>query len=496
MDEDLRSIQEARHLALAAKAAGDAWATASQTHVDRVVAAVAGAGRAAASELAALAVKVTGYGRADHKEVKERYVTTEVYEAIAPLRTAGVVSSCPETGVVEIAEPVGVIGALIPTTNPVSTVLFKALIALKARNAIVMAPHPRAVEASLAAARVVADALRSAGAPDDLVSCMSEISLSGTNELMHHHRVSLLLATGSLAMVKAAYSSGKPTYAVGPGNVPVYVHGSADVDEAVDATLAGATFDYGTPCASEQAMIVDRSVERRARERLESLGARFLTDAEAERLAPVVITAQGGIHPEGVGRSPAALAERAGFTVDPRTTALVISPGGVGRDHPLSMEILSPTLKLYAVSGAEEGIERAGELLRFGGDGHTAGIWAKDERVIAAYASAARAFRVLVNTSTCFGAMGGSAGLPASIMLGTGSWGGSITADNIGPLHLINRKRVARGIRDWRSIPQTARSRAVTHTDAAAARGAPRVLPDELVRRVLERLDEPTGGRP
>lgn len=181
--------------------------------------------------------------------------------------------------------------------------------------------------------------------------------------------------------------------------------------------------------------------------------------------------------------------------MDPRTTALVISPGGVGREHPLSMEILSPTLKFYSVSRASEGIERAGELLRFGGDGHTAGIWAKDERVIAAYASAARAFRVIVNTSTCFGAMGGSAGLSASIMLGTGTWGGSITADNIGPLHLINRKRVARGIRDWRAIPQAAPTRAGADEDVAAGGEAPLVLPDDLVRRVLERLDEPTGGR-
>lgn len=489
MDPDLRSIQQARALALAARSAADSWANASQAEVDRAVEAVARSGRAAAGELSALAVQITGYGRADHKEIKDRFVTTEVHEAIAPISTVGVVASSPEIGVVEIAEPVGVVAALIPSTNPVSTVLFKALIAIKARNAIVMAPHPRGVEASAAATRVISDALRSVGAPEDLVACMDDVSLAGTNELMHHHRVSLLLATGSMAMVRAAYSSGKPTYAVGPGNVPVYIHESvADVDDAVAATLAGATFDHGTPCAAEQAMIVDRSIERRVRDRLEALGARLLTDEEAERLAPVVITAEGGIHPEGVGQSPQALAERAGLDVDPRTTALVVGPHGVGRSHPLSMEILSATLKLFVVSGEDEGIARAGELLRFGGDGHTAGIWATDERVVARYAAAARAFRVIVNTSTCFGAMGGSAGLPPSIMLGTGTWGGSITADNIGPLHLVNRKRVARRLRSWRDI---ASPRPVGGLERETP---PRAEADDLVERVLERLGEPTGG--
>lgn len=489
MDPDLRSIGQARELAVAARSAADAWASASQVEVDRAVEAVAAAGRDAVPELARVAVRVTGYGRADHKEIKDRFVTTDVPRAISSIRTEGVISSCPERGIVEIAEPVGVIAALIPTTNPVSTVFFKALLAIKSRNAIVMAPHPRGAEASAAATEVIADALRSVAAPAGLVTCMTEVSLAGTTELMHHHRVSLLLATGSMAMVRAAYSSGKPTYAVGPGNVPAYVHASAhDVDEAAEATLAGATFDFGTPCASEQALIVDRAIERRARQRLEELGARFLTDAECDRLVPVVITPEGGIHPEGVGQSPQALAERAGIAVDPAATALVVAPRGVGRDHPLSMEILAATLKFFVVADAEEGIARAGELLRFGGDGHTAGVWASDETVIASYAVRARAFRVIVNTSTCFGAMGGSAGLPPSIMLGTGTWGGSITADNIGPLHLINRKRVARGIRDWRSV---------AHAGPVAAERVPSGdvgVPRELVDRVLARLGASPRG--
>jgi acetaldehyde dehydrogenase (acetylating) len=406
----------------------------------------------------------------------------------------GILSAPAELGVVDVAEPVGVIAALIPTTNPVSTVFFKSLIGIKARNAVVLAPHPRAAEASAAATEVVQDALRSAGAPNGLVSCMTEISLEGTTELMRHHRVSMVLATGSIAMVREAYSSGKPTYAVGPGNVPSYVHESVpDLDDAVAGTLASAVFDRGTPCASEQALIVDRSIERRVRERFAALGARFLTEVEAERLTPVLVTAQGTVQPEAVGQSPQVLGERAGFSVDPAATVLVVSPRGVGRGHPLSMEILSSILKWYAVSGPEEGIARAGELLRFGGDGHTAAVWAGDDRVAGAYAARARAFRVLVNTPSVFGAMGATAGLPPSFMLGTGTWGGGITADNIGPLHLINRKRIARRTRDWREIvqPEGVPTRSAL---VASTRGDVRPVSEELVRQVLERLGEPAGA--
>jgi acetaldehyde dehydrogenase (acetylating) len=499
VDQDLRSIQQARDLALRAKAAADQWATATQVEVDRAVEAMAVAGRRAAPRLAELAVQVTGYGRADHKLIKDLFAVVDVYDTIAPIRTVGALSVSREAGVVEIAEPAGVIAALVPTTNPVSTVLFKALIAVKSRNAVVMAPHPRAVAASAAATEVLAEALRSAGAPDGLLTCMTDVSLEGTRALWSHYAVSLLLATGSMAMVRDAYSSGKPTYAVGPGNVPAYIHESVvDLDSCVAGTLASTTFDNGTPCASEQAVVVDRSIERRARERLESLGGRFLTEDEAERLARVVVTPAGTLHPEAVGQSAQGLAERAGIGVEPETTVLVVSPRGVGREHPLSMEILTSMLKWYVVSGPEQGIAQASELVRFGGDGHTAAVWSGDVRVTAAYAARIRVFRVLVNTPTCFGAMGATAALPPSVMLGTGTWGGGITADNIGPLHLINRKRVAEGVRDWRELLETAPGQAPAHasplvTGVAEAVRDPKAVAADLVQRVLQRLDESTG---
>lgn len=488
MNDDLNASRQAGDLARRALSPADAWAGASQAEVDRAVQAVAEAGRAAAPRLARLAVSVTRMGRADHKEIKDRFNTTEVYQFIAPLRTTGVIASQP--GVIELAEPMGVIAALVPTTNPVSTVFFKSLIAIKARNAIVLAPHPRAAQASLAATEVVIDALRLAGAPDGLVQCMSELTLAGTNELMRHDAVSLVLATGSAAMVRAAYSVGKPTYAVGPGNVPSYVQASSpDLDEVAAGTIASATFDYGTPCASEQAVVVDRAVEPGLRAAMETHGARFLNDDEAERLTRAIFTPQMTFVPDCVGQSPQALAERAGIAVDPRATVLVVQPKGVGVAHPLSMEILTSTLKWYPAAGPAEAMDRVDQLLRFGGEGHTAGIWTGDEAVAAAYAARARAFRVLVNTPTCFGAMGATVALPPSFMLGTGTWGGGITADAIGPMHLINRKRVATAIRSWREVaaPPAAATAAVNGA-ARASQSDTRALADALVRRVLDRL--------
>lgn len=498
MDPDLRSTQQARDLAVKARAAADEWAGATQEDVDRAVEAMAMAGRAAVKELARLAVQVTGYGRPDHKEIKDLFNVVDLYDTITPLTTVGVISAQRETGVVEIAEPMGVVAALIPTTNPVSTVFFKSLIAVKARNAVVLAPHPRAAGASIAAAQVLIDALRSVGIPDGLVSCMTEISLEGTHELWSHDAVSVVLATGSAAMVRAAYGSGKPTYAVGPGNVPSYIDGSVrDVAYAAAGTLASATFDYGTPCASEQAAIVDRAIEPRFRAELESLGARFLTEPEANRLTDLLFTPALTFNPELVGQAPEVLAERAGIRVDPGTSVLVVSPKGVGRGHPLSMEMLTSTLKWYVVEGAEEGIERSNELLRFGGEGHTAAVWAENERVVGAYGARARAFRVLVNTPSCFGAMGATAALPPSFMLGTGTWGGGITADNIGPLHLINRKRVASGTRDWRELMRAPTGPGVARPSGlvASTQHDPKAIAEDLVQQVLQRLGEPLVAR-
>ena len=281
---------------------------------------------------------------------------------------------------------------------------------------------------------------------------MSRVSVAGTDALMRHHRTDLVLATGSRAMVLAAYSSGKPTYAVGPGNVPAYIHASVrDVDYAARCIMAAKIFDWGTACASEQSAIVDRSVAASLQASMERQGALFLTDDQQNALTHLLFP-QGGRGPsnvEVVSQSPATLAHLAGFAIPEGTQLLVVRPGGIGYDFPLSREILGPVFKFIEVDGPDEGIATAVAQLRFGGDGHTSAVHASDEAVISRFAEAAPAYRVLVNTPSLFGAMGYSTGVDRTFMIGTGTIGGSISSDNIGVRHLINRKRVAAQIHDW-----------------------------------------------
>ena len=283
---------------------------------------------------------------------------------------------------ITIAEPVGVIAGLVPVTNPTSTVLFKSLIAAKTRNAIVLAPHPRAVRSSGEAARVMQEAAQEAGAPADLIQSMSRVSVAGTDALMRHHRTDLVLATGSRAMVLAAYSSGKPTYAVGPGNVPAYIHASVrDVEYAARCIMAAKIFDWGTACASEQSAIVDRSIAASLQAAMERQGALFLSDDQQNRITQLLFP-QGGRGPsnvEAVSQSPATLAHLAGFSIPEGTQLLVVRPGGIGYDFPLSREILGPVFKFIEVDGPDEGIATAVAQLRFGGDGHTSAVHAGDE---------------------------------------------------------------------------------------------------------------------
>ncbi len=446
------SITEAHELAVRAHIAARAFASATQEDVDRITAAMARAGTAAAERLGKAAADETGYGRASHKTFKNVFNTQYVYEGFQHERTVGVIENDTEKRVITIAEPVGVIAGLVPVTNPTSTVLFKALIAAKTRNAVVFAPHPRAVRSSGEAARVMQEAAQEAGAPADLFQSMSRVSVAGTDALMRHHRTDLVLATGSRAMVLAAYSSGKPTFAVGPGNVPAYIHASVrDVDFAARCIMAAKIFDWGTACASEQSAIVDRSIAASLQAAMERQGALFLTDAQQNQLTQLLFPqgGRGASNVEAVAQSPATLAHLAGFSIPEGTQLLVVRPGGIGYDFPLSREILGPVFKFIEVDGPDEGIATAVAQLHFGGDGHTSAVHASDETIISRFAEAAPAYRVLVNTPSLFGAMGYSTGVDRTFMIGTGTIGGSISSDNIGVRHLINRKRVAAQIHDW-----------------------------------------------
>lgn len=442
-DKDLISIQQARHLAARAKAAQGVLAAFDQDQVDRIVAAMAGAAEKDAERLARLAHEETGFGNVKDKTTKNLFCSTDVHEYIRSLRTVGVLREDPARRIVEIAEPMGVVAAVIPSTNPTSTAIHKALVSIKARNACVMSPHPAARNCILETTQVLQKAAVAAGLPPDALSCMTEVSLEGTQELMRCRDTGVILATGGIGLVRAAYSSGKPAYGVGPGNVPAYVEKTADVPKAVAHVIAGKTFDYGTLCSSEQALVCDEAIKDQVIAEVRKNGGYFLSEAETAAVSRIVVTRERLANPEIVGKPATFIAERSGVRVPPETRVLVAPLGGVGREFPLSIEKLSPVLAFYVVKDWHEGCQRCLELLRYGGTGHTLGIHSRDDKVIREFALKKPVFRIVANTQTSLGATGYTTGLAPSMSLGCGAYAGNITSDNITPLHLINIKRLA-----------------------------------------------------
>lgn len=442
-DPDLRSIQEVRNALHRAHEAQREFHAASQEEVDRIVSTMAHAGAEAAARLGRLACEETGFGKPEDKEKKNLFATLRVWESIADLKTVGVIEEDRERRVLKIAEPMGVVAALIPSTNPTSTVMFKSIIAVKARNAIVASPHPHAVRCTVEAMNVIRDAAERAGAPRGLMACLEHPTAEGTQELMRHKLTSVILATGSNAMVRAAYSSGKPAYGVGAGNVPAFIERTADVDKAVADIISGKQFDYGTLCSTESALICDAPVRERVVQECLRRGGYFVHGEEKERLSRLLFDDRGVLNAGMVGKSPAWIAGKAGINVPPSTTVLIAELDAVGRQVPLSREKLSPVLSFYTVDGWREGCVRCIELLEFGGIGHTLVIHSSDNDIIMKFAFEKPAFRILVNTQAALGAAGHTNGLDPSLTLGPGTWGGSIVSDNVTARHLMNIKRVA-----------------------------------------------------
>ncbi|MHB1376701.1 MAG: aldehyde dehydrogenase family protein [Candidatus Humimicrobiaceae bacterium] len=441
-DDDLISMQQARQLSSSAKTAYDLFSTGSQEKVDKVVEAMALAGIKESERLARLAVEETGYGIVEDKIIKNIFASRDVYESIKDLKTAGVISRDNVKKIIEIAHPMGVVAAITPTTNPTSTVIFKALICVKSRNAVVFAPHPHAVRCSFEAARVMAEAAVSAGAPAGLISCMYTLTLEGTKELMASKNVAIILATGGPAMVKSAHSYGKPALGVGPGNTPVYVDKSADIEKAAKDIISSKSFDNGVICASEEAVIVHKDVEGQLRNMMIKNGAYFLSESEIEKAGKVLVKGNS-MNAEMVGKSVQIIADAAGINVPAGTKLLVGQLLGVGPQYPLSREILSPIVAYYIADNWIEGCERCLELINFGGVGHTMVIHSMDEEVITEFAHRKPVFRFLVNTPASQGAVGITTSLSPSLTLSTGAWGGGISSDNISAYHLMNIKRVA-----------------------------------------------------
>lgn len=490
MDADLRSIQEARDLTARAVEAQRQFASAGQEQVDRVVSAMARAASASAEPLARLAVDETGMGVYEHKVLKNRFASDDLLEFILPMKTVGVLREDAHRRVRELAVPMGVVGAILPTTNPTSTAIYKALIAVKARNAIVMSPHPRAVRCSVEAGRVLDNAAAGAGAPPGLVAVMSEPTLEGTNALMRHRDTAVILATGGTDMVRAVYTAGKPAYGVGPGNVPAIIERTADLAKAVADVVDGKTFDAGVLCSAENSVVVDAPVEAAVRDAFRREGAHFCSPDQKRALERVMIPPSGrGISPDVVGKPPAHIARLAGLDVPAGVKLLVVDLAAVGRSEPLSREKLCPVLGFFVEDGWEACCRRAIELLHLGGIGHSLGLHSRDPHVIERFFEEKPAFRIVVNSNTALGAVGFTTGFAPAMTLGPGSWGGSITSDNITPLHLINVKRLGEEIRPYRDPLRARRPggtstippRAVAATDVAA-------MPEASIRAIVDQF--------
>jgi acetaldehyde dehydrogenase (acetylating) len=443
-------MREARDLVARAQVAQRQLAELSQAQIDAIVDAMAAAVTPQCEALAQLACEETGFGVAADKVRKNRFAAETVYQFIKPMKTVGVLRRIEATKVVEIAEPFGVVAAIVPTTNPTSTAIYKILIAIKARCAIVISPHPSAIRCITRVAEIMEPAARAAGLPEGGIACLKTVTLEGTQELMRQKGVRVILATGGMGLVRAAYSAGKPAYGVGPGNAPAYIERTADVRKAVADILTGKTFDNGLLCSSENSVVVDEAVAAEAKAQFVAQGAYFLNPAEADALARVLVTPQRLPNPQLVGRPATVVAAKAGLTVPPSTRALIAELEGVGRDHPLSIEKLCPVLSLYVVKDWQEGCERCKQILQYGGMGHTMAIHSRNEEVILQFGLKKPAFRIVVNTPTTLGSIGLTTGLDPAMTLGCGGWGGNITSDNISPLHLINVKRLAYEIRPAR----------------------------------------------
>ena len=471
-DEDLLARQEARTLCRRAGQAQQTLETLPQEKLDAIVRAMAAAFEGECASLAKMAVEETGFGNTQDKTEKNRFACQNVLRAIEPMKTVGILREDREKSLWEIGVPVGVIGAIVPSTNPTSTVCYKALIAVKAGCAIVFSPHPKAAKCSCAAARILARAAEAAGAPEGTIACLTKNKMAGTQEMMSAPEVKLLLATGGPGMVRAAYSSGKPAIGVGAGNGPAFIHSSADVPKAVADIIRSKTFDNGTVCASEQSIIVERSMETAVLAEAEKQGIYLMPRDQAGALAKLLFKPGGGLDPQVVGKTAIYLAEKAGFSVPKNTKVLMAREQEAGPTRPYSMEKLCPVLAFFVMDSEDAVLSKAVEVLRHEGSGHTFAIHARDEEVIRRFALKIPVSRFLVNAPAALGGIGAATGLFPALTLGCGAVGGSSSSNNISPLDLINIRRVAWGRKEEPRIPQAPDSELV----------------ELLTQKILERL--------
>lgn len=449
-DFDLCSIQEARDLAKHGRIAANKLAEYSEEDIDRIICNMVKVAKDNAVYLAKMAVEETGFGKVEDKTYKNHMASVMLYESIKDMKTIGIIKEDVDKQVIDIAEPMGLLMGIVPSTNPTSTVIFKSIISIKSRNGIVFSPHPSALKCITKAVELMHDAAVNAGAPKNIISSIIKPSIQATNELMKHEDIALIIATGGPGMVKASYSAGKPALGVGAGNSPAYIEKTADIQKAITNIITSKTFDNGTICASEQSIIVEECNKNEVIAELKKQGGYFMTEDETKKVCKLLFKNGHTMNAKFVGRNPQQIADAAEISIPKNTKVLIGEQEDVGKDYPLSYEKLTTVLAFYTVKNWEEACELSIKLLQ-NGIGHTMSLHTEDRDIVMKFAKKP-ASRILVNTGGTQGGTGASTGLIPSFTLGCGTWGGSSVSENVTPMHLINIKRVAYGLKDCNTL--------------------------------------------
>lgn len=455
LDRDLQSIQEVRDLVANAKKAQRELAEFSQEKIDRIIYEIAKDCATNAQKLAKMAVEETGFGVWEDKVLKNLLGSTITYESCKDMKTVGIIKEDKAAGLIEVGVPMGIVAALIPSTNPTSTTMYKSIISIKAGNAIVISPHPNAKNCIIETVKIIQQAAKRAGAPDNIVQAISLTTIDATNTLLKHKDIGVILATGGEAMVRAAYSSGNPAIGVGPGNGPAYIEKSADIPMAVKRIFDSKTFDNGTICASEQSIVTESCIKDKVVEEVKKQGGYFLNAEETKKLSGFILRANGTMNPKIVGKSAKVIADMAGFSIPEGTRVLVSEQTEVSKTNPYSREKLCPILAFYTENSWEDACERCMQILYNEGVGHTMTIHSQNDKIIREFALKKPVSRLLVNTPGALGGVGATTNLSPALTLGCGAVGGSATSDNISPLNLINIRRVAYGVRELSDVRGT-----------------------------------------
>ena len=477
MDRDLLSIQQVRDLVKSAKIAQKLYSTFTQEQIDRVVYAIVQEMKNHYVDLAKKANEETGFGKWEDKVIKNKFANEFVYDYIKDMKTVGILN---ETDTItEVGVPMGIVAALTPSTNPTSTAIYKTLISLKAGNAVIVSPHPNAKNCVIDTVKLMQKAAVAAGAPEGLIGVIEIPTIEGTNELMRSKDTSIILATGGEAMVRAAYSSGRPAIGVGPGNGPAYIEKSANVKEAVRKIIESKTFDNGVICASEQSVIVESCNKEAVMDEFRRQGGFFLSKEESEKLGRFILRPNGTMNPQIVGKDAQTLAKLAGLNIPSNVKVLLSEQNTVSKSNPYSREKLTTILAFYVEENAEKACERAIELLENEGEGHTLIIHSENKDIIREFALRKPVSRMLVNVGGSLGGVGATTNLAPAFTLGCGAVGGSSTSDNITPMNLINIRRVATGVRELSDFKKDTNTSSNSNSDVTNSEV------EDMIRRII-----------